>query len=107
MSFRQPKSNRHDEQRAWQAWLSENKFALNSLQLPPSVTLSESHWIDFLQNGHMDWHPESDDGFFFHQLTKEQMSGLLALLEASPEYNSQPMVGWLRHRLAHTNPEQG
>ena len=99
MSFRQPKSHRHAEDRAWRTWLSRHEPALKAIGLPPSVTLSESHWTDFLANGELDWHPESHDGFFFSQLSPEQMSGLLAVLEASPEYASEPMAGWLRHRL--------
>ena len=99
MSFRQPKSHRDAEQRAWQAWLSRHEPALKAAGLPPSVTLSESHWTDFLQNGYLEWHPESQDGFVFDQLSRDQMSRLLAVLEASPEYAAQPMSGWLRYRL--------
>src|SRR3954467_5490926 len=99
MSFRQPKSHRDAEQRAWLAWLSRHEQALKTAGLPPSVTLSESHWSDFLQNGYLEWHPESQDGFVFDQLSRDQMSRLLAVLEASPEYVSEPMSGWLRHRL--------
>jgi hypothetical protein len=100
MSFRQPKSHRHAEDRAWRAWLSRHRPALKAIGLPPSVTLSEDHWTDFLQNGCIEWrHPEASDGFNFGQLSAEQMSSLLAVLEASPQYLSQPIVGWLRHRL--------
>ena len=105
MSFRRPKSNRHAEDRAWRDWLSRNNDRLKAVGLPSSVTLSQSHWYDFLQNGHPHWHPESDSGFEFSQLSAEQMRGLLALLEASPEYATQPMVGWLRIRLGRTRPE--
>ncbi len=101
MSFRQPKSHRDADQRTWQAWLSRNEQALKAIDLPPSVTLSEDHWTDFLQNGYLEWHPEASDGFEFSQLSLEQLSGLLAVIEASPEYASQPMAGWLRHRLGH------
>jgi hypothetical protein len=64
------------------------------------VTLSESHWTDFLQNGYLEWHPESRDGFVFDQLSCDQMSRLLAVLEVSPEYGAEPMSGWLRYRLS-------
>lgn len=99
MSFRPPKSHRDAEQRAWHAWLSRHERAIKAAGLPPSVTLSESHWTDFLQNGYLEWHPESQDGFAFDQLSRDQMSGLLAVLDASPEYVSEPMSGWLRYRL--------
>jgi hypothetical protein len=99
MSFRQPKSHRQAEHRAWQAWLAEHAPALKAIGLPPSLTLSQDHWTDFLQNGTLDWHPESSDGCAFDQLSLEQMSRLLATLEASPEYAAYPMAGWLRYRL--------
>ena len=54
---------------------------------------------DFLHNGYLEWHPESYDGFTFDELSPGQMSDLLAVLEASPEYVSGPMAGWLRHRI--------
>ena len=99
MSFRQPKSHRDAEQRAWRAWLSRQEPALKAAGLPPSVTLSESNWTDFLQNGYLEWHPESRDGFVFDQLSRDKMRQLLAVLEASPAYAAEPMSGWLRHRL--------
>ena len=74
--------------------------ALKAIGLPPGVTLSEDHWTDFLENGCIEFrHPEANDGFFFGQLSAGQMSRLLAVLEASPQYASRPMVGWLRYRL--------
>jgi hypothetical protein len=103
MSFRRPKSNRHAEDRAWREWLSRNDGRLKATGVPSSVTLSESHWHDFLQNGHLHWHPESNSGFAFTRLSAEQMRGLLALLAASPEYATAPLAGWLRVRLDH-NP---
>jgi hypothetical protein len=99
MSFRQPKSHRHAQDHAWQQWYVRHVPALKALSLPPSVVLSESHWRDFLQNGYLEWHPESRDGFAFDQLSIEQMAGLLEILEASPAYASEPMVGWLQVRL--------
>jgi hypothetical protein len=99
MSFRQPKSHRDAEQRTWQVWLSRHESALRAAGLPPSVILSESHWTDFLQNGYLELHPESHDGFAFDQLSRDQMSRLLAVLEASPESLAEPMSGWLRYRL--------
>ena len=99
MTFRQSKSHRGADQPAWRAWLSRHEQALKAINLPPSITLSEDHWTDFLQNGYLEWHPEAYDGFEFGQLTSGQMSGLLTVLEASPEYVSMPMAGWLRNRL--------
>ena len=67
--------------------------------------MSESHWTDFLQNGYLEWHPESQDGFVFDQSSRDQMSRLLEVLEASPEYRAEPMSGWLRHRLGQAAAE--
>jgi hypothetical protein len=71
--------------------------------MPPEVLLSQSHWLDFLQNGYLELHPESYAGFSFDKLSADQMSGLLAVLESSPEYAQQPMVNWLRHRLGRSS----
>lgn len=101
MSFRQPKSNRDAQERAWRAWLARHERALKAAGLPPGVMLSEDHWMDFLDNGSLESHPEADDGFFFAHLSAEQMSSLLTVLEASPQYAAQSMTGWLRHRLGH------
>src|SRR4051812_336904 len=97
MSFRQPQSHQDAEQRAWHAWLSRHERALKGAGFPPSVTLSESHSTDFLQNGYLEWHPKSQDDFVFDQLSRDQMSDLLAVLDASPEYVSESMSGWLRY----------
>lgn len=99
MSFRRSKSHQDRESRAWLTWRSRHETALEAIGLPPSVTLDEDHWTDFLQNGYLERHPESYDGFSFEQLSSSQMSGLLAVLGASPEYLSEPMAGWLRVRL--------
>src|SRR5262245_29845823 len=99
MSFRRAKSHRHIELRQWEEWLGRHRAALNEAGLPAGVMLGEGHWIDFLQNGYLERHPEAADGFEFGHLSREQMERLLAVLEGSPEYVGQPMVGWLRHRL--------
>jgi hypothetical protein len=96
VSFRRPKSNRHVEDRAWRAWFARHEAALKEAGLPPSVTMSEAHWVDFLQNGYLEWHPESCDGFTFDRLSSEQMGRLLRVLEVSPAYATAPMAGWIR-----------
>ena len=99
MSFRRPKSDQHLNARAWHEWLSRNAASIRAIGLQPEVTLSCEHWSDFLQNGYLEQHPESWTGFTFHQLSREQMGGLLSLLDGSPEFAVQPMTGWLRGRL--------
>jgi len=110
MSFRKPKSHRDAEDRAWRQWLAANEIALKRVGLPPGVTMSAAHWNDFLQNGMLDWHPESNDGFCFLQLSREQMEHLLAVLEAAletaPEFSEGLMIGWLRQRLGRPDPGQ-
>jgi hypothetical protein len=100
MSFRQPKSARDAKDRAWRQWLFRNEAKLKLVRLAPAVTMSEAHWVDFLQNGYLEWYPESHDGFTFDQLSTQQMAELLAVLDNSPDYSNEPMVGWLRHRLS-------
>jgi hypothetical protein len=91
--------HRHIEDRAWRNWLTHDAPALKAISLPPELTLSSSHWIDFLQNGYLERHPESDAGFDLDLMTAGQMRGLLAVLEASPQFTAEPMSGWLRVRL--------
>jgi hypothetical protein len=100
MSFRQQKSEHHRDSRSWEAWLAKRARSLKAINLPPSVTLSRAHWVDFIQSGYFEMHPEANDEFSFHQLSREQMSGLLKVLEASPEFASEPLVRWLRQRIA-------
>lgn len=100
MSFRKPKSEEGNVHRAWDAWLATHASALKAINLPPSLTLSFDHWVDFLQNGHLEMHPEASDGFSFEQLSREQMEGLLKILKATPEFAAEPLVGWLRQRLS-------
>ena len=103
MSFRQRKSNRDAELREWRAWLDANQSALHRAGLPPSVTMSPSHWDDFLQNGYLEWHPESQDGFSLDRMADEQMAELLSVLEIAarthPKFAEGPMAGWVRVRL--------
>lgn len=97
MSFRQRKV----DDRAWREWLWRNAATLKAIDLPPELTLSSAHWIDFLQNGYLERHPESNAGFALDRLSVEQMRGLLAVLDASPEFAAEPISGWLRRRLGH------
>jgi hypothetical protein len=99
MSFRRPKLNRPKEDRRWRDWLSQNAGALRAAGLPPEVTASADHWKDFLDNGHLHWHPESDAGFSFDQLTPDEMRRLLAVLDVSADFRGSALAGWLRHRL--------
>lgn len=99
MAFRQPKSRRDVADRQWRQWLAAHAAALTEAGLPPGVTLSESHWNDFLANGYMELHPEADDGFWFGDLTPRQMAALLAVLKSTPAYVGVAMAGWLQHRL--------
>jgi hypothetical protein len=99
VSFRHPKSDRHERDRAWREWLRRHDAGLRAVAMPPAVTLSEAHWTDFLHNGYLEWHPEDNDGFTFDKLSVEQMRRLLTLLQASPEYSTAPMAGWIRMRM--------
>jgi hypothetical protein len=100
MSFRNPRNNKRNVQRAWDAWLAHNANALKAIDLPPALTLSFEHWVDFLQNGYLEMHPEANDGFSFEQMSREHMERLLKILGASPQFAGEPLVAWLRQRLS-------
>lgn len=99
MSFRQPKSRKHAEDRSWREWLAKHEELLRACGLPPELTLTREHWEDFLEYQYLEHHPESNAGFTFDHLSAEQMRRLLVLLESSPEYAEWTMVSWLRVRL--------
>ncbi|MBX7104612.1 MAG: hypothetical protein K1X57_11060 [Gemmataceae bacterium] len=100
MSFRQPKSDAHRAAAAWQAWIEQYRAELLSIGLPAEVFLSAERWSDFLENGHLHWHPSS--GFEFGQLTPGQLAALHRFLER--EYGDAtrfpPLLEWTRVRLA-------
>jgi len=98
MSFRRKKDNRLAEQRKWREWLAANEAALLEAGLSNEVLISQDHWTDFLQNGYLEWHPESSSGFTFDQLTSEQMKKLLKVLQQSHDYPGEGMAGWIRTR---------
>jgi hypothetical protein len=104
MGFRQPKSDAHRRDRAWHNWIGEHRAELAAIGLPPEVYLDEAHWHDFLQNGHLHWHPGA--GFSFDTLSLEQMQSLSHFLEreydalSTEERASQaPLIGWICVRL--------
>ena len=99
MSFRKPKSDEHDRSRRWNVWIDTNRSTLASIGLSPSVYLDEARWQDFLQNGHLDWHPDPT-GFGFEDLSKDQLARLGDFLESEygRESASPPLLGWIRVR---------
>src|SRR5262245_34746540 len=97
MSFRKPKTDAQRRSNDWYAWIDEHRKELIAIGLPAEVYLDESHWSDFLQNGHMHWHESS--GFEFEQLSPGQMAALHRFLER--EYGAHekwPLLEWLRVR---------
>jgi hypothetical protein len=98
MSFRQPKVDHQRRSTNWRHWIDKNRTELIAIGLPPEVHLDESHWLDFLENGHMHWHDSS--GFEFGQLLPEQLAALLRFLEREyGESSRRPaLLNWVRVR---------
>jgi hypothetical protein len=100
MSFRKAKCNKRLERSAWSDWVNQHQHALAATGLPPEVYLDAEHWQDFLENGHLHWHPEDSTGFDFNQLSGDQASSLLRFLEDQygAENRNPPLLSWLRVR---------
>ena len=108
MSFKQPKGFGNHTQKEWDTWLSLHRETLEKIGLPKCTYQSPSHWVDFLENGELHWHPEQSDGFYFLDLSKEQMAELLVFLENANifEPDCYNILEWLRHNLK-PNPDAG
>ncbi len=100
MGFRRHKSDEHRRRQAWSEWLARHRESLRAVGLPPAAYLSEAHWLDFLDNGYLDWHPEDCTGFEFAKLSRASAGALRRFLEQ--EYGSAaqppPLLEWLRVR---------
>src|SRR5262245_10868065 len=101
MGFRKKKPGA-DDRRAWGEWLDRHRRELQEMGLPPEVSLSREHWLDFVENGHLHWHPQDSTGFEFSSLDRNQMERLLGFLDRHPEFSpaSARLTGYLRVRLA-------
>jgi len=101
MTFRQEKSKLNDRGR-WRDWIDTYRGELREIGLPPEVYLSREHWLDFLDNGHLHWHPDDSTGFEFLELRRDQMERLSHFLERHPEFCPvrAALLGYLRVRLS-------
>jgi hypothetical protein len=100
MGFRRGKSREHERREAWAAWVALHRPELQAIGLPPEVHLSADHWEDFLENGHLERHPQDCTGFAFDRLTPASAGALRRLLEGEhgEEDPCPPLLGWLRVR---------
>ncbi len=98
MAFRQTNSGRDIVLKEWYAWIDQHREKLVAVGLAPEVYLDQSHWNDFLENGHLHWHASS--GFDFESLSPVQLTELRHILER--EYGTAtripPLLNWLRIR---------
>jgi hypothetical protein len=98
MAFRRAKADTHGRAQRWQAWIDQHRSVLAAIGLPAEVYLDEARWQDFLENGHLHWHPSS--GFEFGDLSAGQLAALHRFLER--EYGAAercpPLLGWVRVR---------
>jgi hypothetical protein len=99
MAFRQAKTDAPHSLQAWQEWIDRHRIELAAIGLPPEVSLDESHWYDFSENGHLQWHESG--GFEFGELSKGQLGALHRFLER--EFGGAgrlpPLLRWVRVRL--------
>lgn len=102
MFRRQESASNRVSQQAWHSWIETHRTELISIGLPPEVYLNEKHWQDFLENGHLHWHPSS--GFDFSKLNSGQAAALLRFLDEAYGANSSllNLRGWLAVRLRTT-----
>jgi hypothetical protein len=109
MAFRQSSSKDRSRNRDWDRWIEQHAARLKSIGLPPEVYLDLRHWEDFLENGHLHFHPESSTDFEFGQLSNAQQQKLLEFLMTKNEFEPKhfPLPGYLRVRLEESgmNPE--
>jgi hypothetical protein len=100
MSFRQPKSDKHHADEAWNRWIDQHRAEMKAMGLSPEVYLSESHWQDFLANGHLHWHPQDSTRFTENDLPPPAIAALRRFLELQYGHSDPipALLGWLRAR---------
>jgi hypothetical protein len=77
MGYRRQKWD--EKHRDWLAWLRQNEEQIAASGLPELVLSDEAHWSDFLDNGHLDHHPDPS-GFSLDDLSVRQKAAMLRLL---------------------------
>jgi hypothetical protein len=98
VAFRRANIDPHPRPQAWHEWIDRHRAELVAIGLPPEVYLDESHWADFLQNGHLHWHESS--GFEFGDLSPGQLRALHRFLEREfgTAERPPPLLRWVRVR---------
>lgn len=98
MAFRRAKTDNHRRSQTWHEWIDQQRAELATIGLPAETYLDESHWSDFLENGHLHWHESS--GFEFGELSADQLAALHRLLEKEfgTAEHCPPLLRWVRVR---------
>ena len=86
--------NKRQRAREFDQWLDRNRSKLVAIGLPPSVYLDESHWLDFLDHGHLHLHDDPWK-FDFKQLNHGQLGAFYRFL--SSEYATDDVATYLRN----------
>ncbi|HEV7282645.1 MAG TPA: hypothetical protein VGN57_20740 [Pirellulaceae bacterium] len=98
MSFRNAKADARSCSQQWFAWIDRTRSELAAIGVPAEAYVDDSHWLDFLQNGHLHWHDST--GFDFSDLSPAQLAALRRFLER--EYGEAkscpPLLTWVRVR---------
>ena len=80
MGYRRSK-NTAEAARQWSTFVARNREVIEVAGLPKVVTESIDHWDDLLMHGHLDHHLDPT-GFTVEQLTEQQYTALLQLVES-------------------------
>lgn len=103
MAFRQTNTDAHRRALAWHEWIDRHRAELAAIGLPAEVYLDESHWLDFLENGHLHLHESS--GFEFGDLLAGQLGALHRFLEREfADLEQCPaLLRWVRVRCGQSS----
>ena len=107
MAFRRPRSDEHRLTAGWNDWIDRHRSELAAIGLPAEVYLDRARWRDFLQNGHLHWHPSS--GWEFGHLNAGQLAALSRFLEREYANSDRPppLLQWTRVRCGATSADGG
>ena len=89
----------HHAEQAFGEWRERHIKELRRIGLFPSVYLDWECWMEFIENGHLELHPDPSR-FVFDQLNEQQQRALLRFLfrEYGQQETPPRLMDWLRAR---------
>ena len=97
MTFRHRSDPARDK--AWRAWIDENRSALERIGLPLAIYQDADHWQDFLENGHLHYHDDGPPFDVLEDCGPGQQEQLWAFLEKHYAASPPNLLQWMRVRL--------